>query len=110
MNKSDQEFFSNYLNGDAEPLGILIRRYLKPIYSFVYGYIGNSQDTKDITQEIFVKVWRHIKRFDQSIVFFDLFCGTAIVQSFGKVYTGYPVFKPKKDSTKALKFVMIKWL
>ena len=43
----------------------MIGQYLKPIYSFVYRYVGNSQEAKDITQEIFVKVWRNLKKFDQ---------------------------------------------
>lgn len=66
MNKSDQELISICLNGDSESLEILIRSYLKPIYSFVYRYVGNSQDAEDITQEVFVKVWRNLKKFDQN--------------------------------------------
>ena len=65
MDKSDQEFISSYLNGDSESLEILIQNYIKPIYSFVYRYTGNSQDAEDITQETFVKAWRHLKGFDQ---------------------------------------------
>jgi len=66
MNKSDYELVFSYLSGDSESLEILIRSYLKPIYSFTYRYVGNSQDAEDIAQETFVKVWRHLKRFDQS--------------------------------------------
>src|SRR3989344_2314066 len=65
MNKSDHELISNYLNGDQESLEVLIRGYLKPIYSFVYGYAGNSQNAEDIAQETFVKAWRNLKKFDQ---------------------------------------------
>lgn len=66
MNKSDQELISNYLDGDKESLEILIRSYLKPIYNFVYRYVGNRHEAEDITQEAFVKVWRNLKKFDQS--------------------------------------------
>ena len=65
MNKSDQELVLNYLNGDLESLEVLIHSYLKPIYSFAYRYVGNSQDAEDITQETFVKIWRNLKKFDQ---------------------------------------------
>ncbi|MBI4159946.1 sigma-70 family RNA polymerase sigma factor [Candidatus Wolfebacteria bacterium] len=47
-------------------LELLIRRYLKPIYGFTYRYVGAGQDTEDVTQETFVKVWRNLKKFDQN--------------------------------------------
>ena len=54
-----------YLKGDEKSLEILIQNYLKPVYSFVYRYVGNAGDAEDITQEVFVKTWRHLKKFDQ---------------------------------------------
>ena len=61
----DAQLIINYLAGDEKSLEILIKRYLKPIYSFVYRYVNNSQDTEDITQEVFVKAWRNLKKFNQ---------------------------------------------
>lgn len=66
INNSDQILIRKYLQGDEKSLEVLILAYLKPIYSFAYRYVGNGQDAEDITQEVFVKVWRHLKRFDQS--------------------------------------------
>lgn len=51
--------------GDEKSLEILIRRYLKPIYNFVFRYIGNQSEAEDITQETFIKIWRNLKKFDQ---------------------------------------------
>ena len=65
MNRADDQLIADYLKGDEESLEILIKRYLKPIYSFVYRYTGSGQDAEDITQEVFVKVWRNLKKFDQ---------------------------------------------
>ncbi len=61
----DQILISQYFEGDEKSLEILIKRYLRPIYSFVYRYIGNSQDVEDIVQDVFVRVWRNLKKFDQ---------------------------------------------
>jgi len=66
MNKSDKELVFSYLNGGSKSLEVLIHSYLKPIYSFVYRYAGNSQDVEDITQETFIKVWRNLRKFDQN--------------------------------------------
>ncbi len=63
---SDQKLIANYLAGDEKSLEVLINRYLKPIYSFVYRYVGNGEAAEDITQEVFVKVWRNLKKFDQN--------------------------------------------
>jgi len=61
----DEQLIANYLRGDGRSLEVLIKRYLKSIYSFVYQYTRNSQDAQDITQEVFIKVWRSSRRFDQ---------------------------------------------
>ncbi len=66
MSRSDQQLIADYLAGDEKSLEILYSRYLKPIYSFAYRYVGGGHDAEDITQEVFVKTWRQIKRFDQS--------------------------------------------
>ncbi len=65
-NNSDQILIEKYLQGDEKSLEALILAYLKPLYSFICRYVGNAQDAEDITQEVFVKVWRYLKRFDQN--------------------------------------------
>ena len=65
QNHSDQKLIDAYLKGNEESLEILISRYLKPIYSFVYRYVGDSQEAEDITQQVFIKVWWNLKKFDQ---------------------------------------------
>lgn len=63
---SDEQFISDYLKkGEQQALEILIKRYLKPIYNFVYRFVGDSKEAEDIAQEVFVKAWRNLKRYDQ---------------------------------------------
>lgn len=64
MNQSsDRELILEYLDGKNESLNILIKKYLKPIYNFVYIYTKNEQESEDIVQDVFLKVWKNIKRF-----------------------------------------------
>lgn len=63
---TDEKLIKQYLKGDEKSLEILIKRYLKPIYSFVYKNIGNSEMAEDVTQETFVKVWKNLKKFDKN--------------------------------------------
>jgi len=61
-NISDEILTRKYLQGDEKSLEVLISTYLKPIYSFVYRYVGNGQEAEDITQEVFVRAWRNLKK------------------------------------------------
>jgi len=63
---TDEQLVIDYLKGNTESLEILIKRYLKPIFSFTYRRVGNSQEAEDITQDVFVKVWRNLKKFDRN--------------------------------------------
>lgn len=63
---SDEKLINAYLKGDEKSLEILIGKYLKPVYRFVYGYVNNFQEAEDITQETFVRMWRNLKKFDQT--------------------------------------------
>jgi RNA polymerase sigma-70 factor, ECF subfamily len=42
----------------------IIKRYLKSVYGFVFRLSGNESETSDITQEVFIKVWKNIKKID----------------------------------------------
>jgi len=59
----DAQLIKDHFKGDKKSLEILIRRYLKPIYSFVYRYTGDANEAEDITQEVFVRVWQNLKKF-----------------------------------------------
>ncbi len=61
----DQKLVQQYLAGDEESLERLIQKYLRPIYRLVYGYVKNASEADDLTQEIFIRTWRHLKKFDQ---------------------------------------------
>lgn len=64
LNYSDEQLIAQYLKGDEESLEFLIKKYLQPIYSFVSRYVGSEKDAQDLTQEIFLKVWKNLKKYD----------------------------------------------
>jgi len=66
IKKDDSQLVSQYFKGDEKSLEILIKKYLKPIYGFVYKYTGNIQEAEDLTQEVFVKMWRHLKKYNKN--------------------------------------------
>ncbi|OGF21386.1 hypothetical protein A2316_03625 [Candidatus Falkowbacteria bacterium RIFOXYB2_FULL_38_15] len=64
-NYADEQLLESYLNGEKEALDLLIKRYLKPIFGFVFSYIKNSEDAEEITQDAFFKAWKNLKKFDK---------------------------------------------
>ena len=57
MINSDEQLVGDYLKGDEKSLEILIKRYLGPIYGFVFRFVGNREDAEEIVQKVFIKVW-----------------------------------------------------
>ena len=49
--------------GSEEAFAWLVARYHQPIYSLVYRIVNDPADAADTTQEVFLKVFRGIKRF-----------------------------------------------
>jgi RNA polymerase sigma-70 factor (ECF subfamily) len=61
---SDEQLIVSYLKGDGDSLNILIKRYSDYIYNFIYQYVKNRELAEDLTQEVFIKVWKNFKKFD----------------------------------------------
>lgn len=62
---SDEQLIIDYKNGDKRAFEILVKRYLEIIDRFVSWRISNESEVENITQEIFIKVWKNLKRFDE---------------------------------------------
>lgn len=49
--------------GSEEGFSELLNFYLKPVFNFVYRVCGNTKDAEDITQEVFIKLWKNINKY-----------------------------------------------
>lgn len=65
MNDKDEELIEKYKNGEVDNLRILIERYTSHIYNYSFRFVG-EMNAPDVTQEIFIKVWKNLKNFNQS--------------------------------------------
>jgi RNA polymerase sigma factor (sigma-70 family) len=66
MKKEDEKLIKDFLAGDDASFELLLKRYLKPIYNFLFQLTGDRSALDDLTQIIFVKAWKNLRRFDQS--------------------------------------------
>src|SRR5579859_2932995 len=52
--------------GDLEAFEELIRRMQRRVYGFAFQHLRDLDEAQDLSQEIFVKLYRNLDRFDQS--------------------------------------------
>ncbi len=62
----DSSVVAAYLGGRAQAFQELVERYQKRLLNFVYRTIGDRERAEDLVQEVFIRVHRHLHRFDQS--------------------------------------------
>ena len=62
----DSDVVQAFLDGDQRAFAELVRRYDNRLLNFVYRTVGDRERAQDLVQEIFVRVYRHLARFDQS--------------------------------------------
>ena len=49
---------------DERPFQELVRRYQSIVWRVCYSYLRNAQDAEDLTQEVFLKVYRNLHQFE----------------------------------------------
>jgi RNA polymerase sigma-70 factor (ECF subfamily) len=62
----DSDVVAAYLDGDRRAFGELVERYQNRLLNFVYRTTGDRERAEDLVQETFIRVYRHLHRFDQS--------------------------------------------
>lgn len=53
-------------NGDADALAVLYSRYSRVVFSFAIRMVGDVGSAEELTQEVFIRVWRQGGSYQQS--------------------------------------------
>ena len=61
---SDEQIIKSYLAGSSGLFEVLVNRYVDKIYNFVVRQVKDKGRAEDITQETFIRAWKHIKSFN----------------------------------------------
>ncbi len=62
MNR-DNVLIENVLNGNTDSFSILIQCYQDQLYKFIYKLTVSREDTEDILQEVFIRVYNNLYRY-----------------------------------------------
>ena len=65
----DVDIVRRVLAGEEDLFGILVRRYQARVVSHVARMVGNRDDALDLSQEIFLKVFQALDRFNPAFKF-----------------------------------------
>jgi RNA polymerase sigma-70 factor, ECF subfamily len=52
------------LNGDRSAWEMLVNAYSKKVFNMAYQFSGSSQEAEDMTQEIFLKLYGSLRKYD----------------------------------------------
>lgn len=58
--------FDEIKNGNKEAFKVLYNEYVKQISATAYSIVKNKSDVADIVQEVFIKVYKNIEKYDDS--------------------------------------------
>src|SRR4051812_1818025 len=62
----DSGVVTAFLGGEERAFSELVERYQTRLLNFVYRTIGDREKAEDLVQEVFIRVYRHLHRFDRS--------------------------------------------
>jgi RNA polymerase sigma-70 factor (ECF subfamily) len=62
----DSAVVAAFLGGEERAFQELVDRYQTRLLNFVYRTIGDREKAEDLVQEVFIRVYRHLHRFDAS--------------------------------------------
>ena len=65
----DRQLVEQIRQGDDRAFEMLVRRKTSKVYGLCYRVIGNSEDAKDISQLVFLKLWEHLEKYDATYAF-----------------------------------------
>ena len=62
----DSAVVTAFLAGEERAFSELVERYQTRLLNFIYRTIGDRDRAEDLVQEVFIRVYRHLHRFDRS--------------------------------------------
>ena len=63
--KTEAEIVARVLKGDRQSYALLVDAYKGPVFIFALRMTGSGQDADDLTQEIFIRAYQKLHKFDQ---------------------------------------------
>jgi len=66
---TESELINNILNGDKSLFSVLVNKYQKQVINICLGFVHDKSKAEDIAQEVFIEIWKSLKKFKQQSKF-----------------------------------------
>jgi RNA polymerase sigma-70 factor (ECF subfamily) len=67
---NELEIIAGWKRGDKRSFEALVRRYMTDAFLVAYGFVGNAEDARDLSQEAFIKAYHARGRFETGRPFY----------------------------------------
>jgi len=84
--ETDSDIVRRCLQGDTNAFCHLVKRYQTILYNIIYRILGDSDDTADVLQDVFVKAFEKLRTFDQSKRFYAWMYRIAVNESINFIH------------------------
>src|SRR5437667_7029349 len=68
---SDETLARRAQAGDPDAFATLVDRYQRTVFNLAYRMLGDAQEAEDVAQEVFIRAYQSLGRFDSSRRFFS---------------------------------------
>ena len=96
-NNNDSELVEKVKKGNKMAFNFLMNKYYSRVYASLFSFTKSHEDSEDLTQMTFLKVWQQIKSFRGDSAFFTWVYRIAI--NLAKNYVSSANFKKQKINT-----------
>jgi RNA polymerase sigma-70 factor (ECF subfamily) len=69
LEPSDHELVKTCLSGQDDAFSTLVGRYERLVWSVIYNFTGDHPDSNDLSQEVFLRVYRSLHRYNPEYKF-----------------------------------------
>ena len=96
-NNNDSELVEKAKKGNEMAFNFLMNKYYARVYASLLSFTKSHQDSEDLTQQTFLKVWQQLKTFRGDSAFFTWVYRIAI--NLAKNYVSSSGYKKQKLRT-----------
>ncbi len=68
--QTESELVKRAQNGDRQAFQEIVETYQRKVYGICIGMLKDPDDSKDVSQEVFIKVYRYLEKFNHESSFY----------------------------------------
>ena len=65
LNITDEELIKKFQDGDLYAYDLIVRRYKDQLLNFAYRFLGNLEESEDVVQETFLRLYKNRNAYKQ---------------------------------------------